>query len=163
MAGRRGQSEQAAERRVEALKRRIAGGSYRAIARELGVSEAQAFRDVQAELDKLAQQAQEEASRLRVLELRRLDEMLIRLSPMLYPKSGDNVNLGAIDRALKIMERRAKLLGLDAPTQNKHEVEMPQAVQALEMLNTLSQQAGVTMEALLEALAAEAQQVDDGS
>lgn len=123
MAGRRGQSEQAAERRVEALKRRIAGGSYRAIARELGVSEAQAFRDVQAELDKLAQQAQEEASRLRVLELRRLDEMLIRLSPMLYPKSGDNVNLGAIDRALKIMERRAKLLGLDAP--EKTEVSGP--------------------------------------
>lgn len=123
MAGRRGQSEQAAERRVEALKRRIAGGSYRAIARELGVSEAQAFRDVQAELDKLAQQAQEEASRLRVLELRRLDEMLIRLSPMLYPKSGDNVNLGAIDRALKIMERRAKLLGLDAA--EKTEVSGP--------------------------------------
>jgi transcriptional regulator len=115
MAGKRGQSEEAAERRVRALQLRILGLSYRRIAAELNVSEAQSFRDVQSELDRLAKQAQENAEQLRTLELRRLDEMQAAIAPQLFPAKGNNANLGAIDRALRIMERRARLLGLDAP------------------------------------------------
>lgn len=45
------------------------------------------------------------------LELQRLDTMLLSLEDKI--KEG---SLGAIDKALKIMERRAKLLGLDKPS-----------------------------------------------
>jgi hypothetical protein len=53
---------------------------------------------------------QEPADELRTLELSRLDDMLKAIAP--HVAAG---NLTAIDRALKIMERRAKLIGLDAP------------------------------------------------
>jgi len=51
----------------------------------------------------------------------RLDQMLLALGPMLRTnqREGRMANLGAIDRALKIMERRAKLLGLDAPVRQE--------------------------------------------
>lgn len=147
-----------AQRRIQSLELRKRGYSLRAIADALDVTAPTVQRDIEAMLKQLNDEAIKETALLREMELQRLDDMWKSLH-----KQIDGGNFGAIDRALKIMERRAKLLGLDAPTQNKHEVEMPQAVQALEMLSALSQQAGVTMEALLEALAMEAQRVNDGS
>jgi len=52
----------------------------------------------------------ETAEEIRRLELERLDAMLFAIGPEVRKGS-----YGAIDRALKIMERRARLLGLDAP------------------------------------------------
>jgi len=51
---------------------------------------------------------------LRALELLRLDELLNALWDTAI--AGD---LKAVDRVLKVMERRAKLLGLDAPFEIK--------------------------------------------
>jgi hypothetical protein len=51
-----------------------------------------------------------DASELKAEELSRLDGMLRGLWP--DARKGSH---GAVDRVLKIMERRAKLLGLDAP------------------------------------------------
>ena len=48
---------------------------------------------------------------LLALELSRLDGLLAKVYPM--AAQGD---LQAVDRVLKICERRARLLGLDAPT-----------------------------------------------
>lgn len=109
-----GKSEAAAARRVKALDLRKAGASYRQIGAQLGVSEAQAFNDVKAALDALNKLEIAAAEDVRRLELERLDTLTLALWP--NAKSGKE---GAIDRILKLMERRAKLLGLDAPTKQE--------------------------------------------
>jgi phosphoglycolate phosphatase-like HAD superfamily hydrolase len=109
------------ERRTLALNLRKSGATYRAIAvsvaEKLGIpkySEAQAHRDVTAELDRIAKQNAETATTVRTLELERLDQYLLAIARDV--QKGD---FGAIDRALKIMERRARLQGLDAPLEFK--------------------------------------------
>jgi hypothetical protein len=98
----------ATEKQVKALTLRKAGASYVTIADALGYSSGSgAFKAVAAGLKKTLQ---EPADDLRRLELARLDDMLKAIAH--HVASG---NLTAIDRALKIQERRARLLGLDAP------------------------------------------------
>src|SRR3990167_2042270 len=62
----------------------------------------------------LAQLCTEKAEEIRAIETARLDVMLHAIAAKV--RSGD---LPAIDRVLKIMDRRAALWGLDAP---KHQV-----------------------------------------
>lgn len=96
------------DRQIRALELRKSGVSYEDIARELGYRGRDgAHRAVSAALKRTLQ---EPADELRRLESERLDAMLFAIAPLV--RRG---NLEAIDRALKIMERRAKLLGLDAP------------------------------------------------
>ena len=98
----------ATEKQAKALALRKAGVSYVGIAEALGyASGSGAFKAVSSGLKKTLQ---EPADELRTLELARLDDMLKAIAP--HVSAG---NLTAIDRALKIQERRAKLLGLDAP------------------------------------------------
>jgi hypothetical protein len=114
MAVKRGKKEAAAERRVNAFDLRKAGASYRAIGRALGVSEAQAHRDVHLTLDELASRERESALQVREIELERLDEMLRALWPAV--RRGDT---SSISTALRVAERRARLLGLDAPVKQE--------------------------------------------
>ena len=108
----REQEVKAYERQKEALSLRLVGLSYDAIDERLGfANRSGAFRAVQAALKKTLQ---EPADELRTLELERLDSMLLPM--MAQAKKG---NQGAVDRVLRIMERRAKLLGLDAPTKQE--------------------------------------------
>jgi len=108
----REQQVKAYERQQEALSLRLVGLSYDAIAERLEfANRSGAFRAVQAALKKTLQ---EPADELRTLELERLDSMLLPM--MAQAKKG---NQGAVDRVLRIMERRAKLLGLDAPTKQE--------------------------------------------
>ncbi len=132
-----GTREAAADRRVRALELRKAGASYRAIGRELDISEAQAHRDVKAALAKLAELEQASAEEYRTMELLRLDGLALAASRILtspHPLvsggkvlsgftgkgmaiglTDDGPKLAAIDRLLRISESRRKLLGLDAP------------------------------------------------
>lgn len=99
---------QANDRQLKALTLRKAGAGYWAIAEALGYKDhSGAWRAVKAALKKTLQ---EPADELRQLELARLDDMLKAIAP--HVAAG---NLTAIDRALKIQERRARLVGLDAP------------------------------------------------
>jgi hypothetical protein len=82
--------------------------TYAAIALELGVSEPVAWRMIGKELDRLNQRRVETAERVQRLEIARLDQMLSGIWEQ--AKGG---SFAAIDRVVKIMERRAKLLGLD--------------------------------------------------
>lgn len=109
----RGKAEEAAGRRIQALELRKAGVSYRAIGDRLGVSEAQAHRDVKAAMQALQKVQDTVAEDVRTMELARLDDMYFSIATQIR-----NGNHGAIDRGLRIMERRAKLLGLDAATRN---------------------------------------------
>lgn len=101
----------ATERRQKALEMRKSGASYRAIGANLGVSEAQAHRDVQAALATMAELEQASADEYRTLELMRLDMALLALSPKM--KFGDPQ---VVNAWVKVSESRRKLLGLDAPT-----------------------------------------------
>jgi len=98
----------AAERQARALGLRKAGLGYAAIAHQLGYAgPSGAYRAIMTALRALTG---EPAKELRDLELARLDDLLAGLW-------GDarQGNVQKIDRVLKIMQRRAALLGLDAP------------------------------------------------
>jgi hypothetical protein len=97
-------------RAVKALDFRIGGATYRQIAAQLDVSESTAYEDVQDELGRLDTVATKKAERLRELEARRLDVLTLALSPGI--RAGEP---RAIVAAVRVMERRARLFGLDAP------------------------------------------------
>ena len=127
-----GQSEQAAERRVRAIELRKAGLGYRQISEQLGVSVQQAWRDVQKALADLAKMEQDHAREYRQLELERLDALL---SPLWLRARGRRIqhddgtvedvppDYAAVDRVMRLMEARRRLLGLDVQPEDKdHEV-----------------------------------------
>lgn len=101
---------EAKERALKALELRKKGVRYEQIAQQLGYSNrGNAHKAVMKELDLLAKECLEEASKVRDLELQRLDALYL----VAYAEVEEG-NVPAIDRCLRIMERRAKLLGLDA-------------------------------------------------
>ena len=98
----------ALERQLKALELRKAGVGYDEIAKALGFKwKSGAFAAVKRALKEVKREPCQE---LIVLEAERLDKM----QTALWAKAirGD---YGAVDRILRIMERRAELLGLDAP------------------------------------------------
>jgi hypothetical protein len=93
---------------MQALELRKAGVGYAAIAERLGYrTPSGAHAAVGVALKKTLQ---EPADDLRRLEIERLDAAQKAIWTQVIQG-----NQGAIDRYLKIAERRAKLLGLDAP------------------------------------------------
>lgn len=103
------------EAQVKALELRRMGKGYVEIAAALGISKSAAHRHVTAGLADAMAQVTAEAGQLKAEEISRLDAMLAGLWP--DARKGQQ---GAVDRVLKIMERRAKLLGLDAPVKLAH-------------------------------------------
>jgi hypothetical protein len=100
------------ERIAEALDLRARGKSYREIAAFTGVSVRQAFEDVKQGLADHRESYAETAADVRAVELARLDRLWRRAEDLL--ESDDDDGAKAIGAALRIMERRARLLGLDA-------------------------------------------------
>ena len=98
------------EREEEALGLRLGGLTYRVIGERMGISESGAYKAIIRALKRLNERIAEKAEEVRRLELERLDKMLRGLWP-----SALRGNQGAIDRVLRIMQRRAMYLGLDAP------------------------------------------------
>lgn len=100
------------ERRLKCLELRIAGKSLREIARETGYGSVSGVHKAIAAalLDTLREPAED----VRALELERLDAMWRKVWQRI--ERGD---LAAVDRGLRIQDRRAKLLGLDAPTKQE--------------------------------------------
>jgi hypothetical protein len=129
--GRYDRDPDTARRDAEACRLRAQNLTYREIAAELGVDVHTAYDAVQRGLrDTL----QEPADDVRRLELERLDELaqkarevmngthyviaqgsVVRLTRRGSPLEDDGPVLQAIDRLLRIQERRARLLGLDSP------------------------------------------------
>lgn len=110
-----------AERRAFVLDLKKSGATYRQIAAAAvkkfgsdrlpsGWDALYASKDVKRVLKKLHSEIQEDMLEIRQLELERLDSLFIEM----YHQAKKGV-MGAVDRCLRIMERRAKLLGLDAP------------------------------------------------
>lgn len=129
---------ESAERDAEATRLRGRALSYQAIADEMGWANiSSAYRAVQRGLAAIRSEPAEE---VRTLELERLDDLYRRTLGVLegrhlvisngrivfdpdlstpdvpVPLKDNAVALQAVDRLLKIQERRARLLGLDAPS-----------------------------------------------
>lgn len=98
----------AATRRERALELRALGRSIRSIADELKISKSQVQRDIEKELQAAAEGRKKIAGLIIDLELAKLDA----LEEKAWKHITDG-ELSAIDRVLRSMERRAKLLGLD--------------------------------------------------
>lgn len=119
-----------AQRDAEAARLRSSGWTYPRIAAELGFNhKADAYNAVKRVLDATVREAGDD---LRALELDRLDDMYAAAMEVLKrghvvvshgnvvthdgaPLPDDGPVLQAIGTLLRIQERRAKLLGLDAP------------------------------------------------
>lgn len=104
----------ATERQREALELRKAGHPYSKIGEELGISAPAAHGLVSKALAAIREESSELAEDVIRLELERLDALLAAVWDAATVGESDKV-----DRALKIMKRRAELLGLDAPTRQE--------------------------------------------
>lgn len=102
---------QVAERRTKAITLRLAGMDYDTIAARLGYAgKAAACKDITRALAQNLADLGRTADELREVELARLD----RLQAAAWaPAVGGE--LRAIDTVLRIIDRRCRLLGLDAP------------------------------------------------
>ncbi|WP_438489567.1 helix-turn-helix domain-containing protein [Streptomyces sp. S186] len=110
MVASKAQQAATAERRAKAIRMKIDGASYSEIATALGYSSrSAAHMDVKRSLEKHVVEEGLAIEAWRELELARLDT----LQQAIWGKamSGDT---RAIEAALKILDRRAKLLGLDS-------------------------------------------------
>lgn len=97
--------------RAKAMEFRKAGYQYREISDALGVPISTVGRWVKEGMDQWRKQAAKYAEDIVLMEEKRLDRMLAGVWSR--AKAGDDA---AVDRVIKIMERRAKLLGLDKPS-----------------------------------------------
>lgn len=101
-----------------ALDFRLKGLSYRAIAKEMGVNPGTAHRYVQESIKVIQDEYTEKAEILVTLERQKLDRLEVGLIKL--ARKGD---IRAATVMLKIMERRAKLLGLDEPSKSEIKVD----------------------------------------
>lgn len=106
------------ERRSKVLRLRASGLSYEAIAQQVGLPSANAaIKDASRALDDRQALLDREAARFIVLEMERLEtlqrsmETLLRTAAM---QQNQALVLAAVDRLLRISQRRARMLGLDA-------------------------------------------------
>ncbi|MBN8474409.1 hypothetical protein [Sulfuritalea sp.] len=101
----------AAEVQAGVLQLRKAGLPFSKIGEQLGISRAHACKVAKRALVEFHVNAAADAADLLALSVARLDHLLTTL----WPKATAG-NLGAVDRVLAIEQRRARLLGLEAPS-----------------------------------------------
>lgn len=96
------------ERQAQAVELRKAGASYRQIAKTLSITGGRAHQLVTRALDEINTRSVENAEALKRMELERLDEIQVSLWAA-------RANPRVADSLLRVVEQRAKLLGLYAP------------------------------------------------
>jgi hypothetical protein len=97
------------QQQQQALELRKGGATYLEIGAALGVTRQRAYTVVMAAVDELGTITREGAAQVKQMELERLNSMHMSLWPQ-------RKNPRVVDSLLRIQERRARLLGLDAPT-----------------------------------------------
>ncbi len=119
------------DRRAKAWELRLKGKSTRQIALALEVSVGTAHSDLAAVMERTKEENDDRAETHRAVSLARLERALDTVEDALSAESFDalgnkdhELRLKALDRLLKIEERRAKLLGLDAAS--KQELSGPE-------------------------------------
>jgi Sigma-70, region 4 len=96
------------ERVSQALELRRAGCTYEEIGQTMSCTRQRAHQLVQKGMDRILELATQTAAQIRALELSRLDGVLFSH----WPNRG---NWKSAEIILRVCERRARLLGLDAP------------------------------------------------
>ena len=120
----------AAQRRVQALELRKAGYTYEQIGVALEISTQAAYKHVVKALSVIHEKITEATEELRTLEVQRID----RLFEVMYKKA-EKGDYNAIDRCLRLMERRAKLLGLDAPAKSEIGIDAEMSINFVDIVN----------------------------
>lgn len=126
--------QKAAKRREDAFRLRISGLTYEAIAKQLRTSDWPAYSagrahdDVKQALAERQQLLDSESAHFVAIEAERLDNAERTLNTTILMASAaqprdDATILAATDRLLRVMERRARLLGLDSDPANKPHAE----------------------------------------
>lgn len=122
----------ASDRERQALELRKAGATLDAIARQLGYADPSgAHRAITRAIERIPAQAVNE---FRAVDVERLDRLFLAVwQPAL---AGD---LKALDRALRILDQRAKLLGLNTPVKAEMDVTVTERsavdIELAELLN----------------------------
>lgn len=105
----------AAEKRSRLLKMRIAGATITDIRKALNYSQTGYYKAYHQAMADLRETAANDRDELRDMEAARLDSYLGKLAPLI--DAGDTA---AVERAIGISHRRAKLFGLDTPLRLEH-------------------------------------------
>lgn len=100
------------KRERDATELMLAGANYSEIGRAIGLHPSSARKMVLRIMADIAVEHKEKVEQLRELEVRRLDRLLMRVW-----SDAQGGNAQAQNTVLRIMERKAKLLGLDMPVQ----------------------------------------------
>lgn len=137
-------NEVKAERVANAFALRKRGKTYRQIGEMLGYSHEQARQDIQTMLAGIIAETKESAQEVLALELARLDDLQVNV--YIEAQQGDDKAIGAV---LKIMERRAKLLGLDVSrslnvTVTADEISKMSDEELHDLITTVSKSAGTS-------------------
>lgn len=108
-----------AARRSMAVDLYVQGWSVRKIASQLGCGHATAARDVNEALAEMHAARVESVAHHVAVQEERLGVILSAALEMLANADDPDLRLRAADRVLRAEERRAKLLGLDAPSRSE--------------------------------------------
>lgn len=119
---------------VEMLELRKQGWTYQAIGDQYGITAPSAYQRVKKALHDLVVEPAEE---VRQIELGKLDRAEKAISAKV--EAGDT---RAIDSMLRIMERRARYMGLDAPVKVEADVVIAEAEQMNATVYAIIQAAG---------------------
>lgn len=106
-------------RSKDALALRCEGLTFDEIGKRLGVTKQRAFQIVKNALAAVAAECKELAEHQLAFELSQIDSVIRGMAPK---SARGDARAGAV--ILKAMERRAKLLGLDAPEKHEHLVDV---------------------------------------
>ena len=104
-----------AQKKAKALDLRLAGYTYAKIAETLGISDSSAHRYVSEGLDEANADALEGAHKLRKVMNGRLEKMIVALWKDALTAESIEERRRSIRELVKLLDRQAKLLGLDAP------------------------------------------------
>lgn len=100
-------------RRAEVSRLRLAGWSQPAIADAVGVAQSTVCEDLAAVFDEWRESANRDVGALVAEQSVRLDALLAAVWPEAVPEDGSKPSYTAVDRALAILSRQARLHGLD--------------------------------------------------
>jgi len=133
------------ERQLEAFKLRRAGATYQEIADRLGYADrGTVHRMVLDEMALLSLTYAETVDHVRQMEVARLDDLLLGLMRRLAKLDtlSPSEHAQVVQAALRIQERRARLLGLDKPTLVEHSGAVDSIAQ---LVMTAGPEAGATV------------------
>lgn len=105
-------------RELKAVEMRLQGYRYHDIAQKLGVTEVAVYYMIKRTLEHWNEDLKEKVPQLRQMELARLESYIKSLQKKIH--YGD---VKAIQAAVRVHERIARIMGLDAPTSIKHSGE----------------------------------------